>query len=63
MNYKKFMIQCVANIYQFLKEDTKRELWKIKLINSMLGDYKQENMRNNYLKIEFYLIKLGKTKT
>ena len=26
MNYKKFMIQCVANIYQFLKEDTKREL-------------------------------------
>ena len=57
------MNKSVVNIYQFLKKDIKSELRKIKLTNSMLEDYKQKNMLKSYSKIEFYLIKLGKTNT
>ena len=43
-----------------LKRNMQSNLRKMKLTNSILRDYNIDNSPKNYLKIEFYRIKLGK---
>ena len=61
-NLKKILIQSVANIYQSLKVNIKSKLSNMKLTNSMLREYKPQNLLKNYWKIESYQIMLGKVK-